>query len=180
MRRFLLAGVTIVLIAAPLSACGSSPRGDVAAMAPAIEGKSSAPASTPQSKTEKLGEWTEKDEIAMVARAVDDPAKVSTEAHEPKPGTRLVAVQLELGCLAGAHQVGPQLIKLVDMNGRTYDRVPRAMADHEDMVVTTLHAGERLKGWLAFEIPEGAQPAYLIYGFTGYVTVDTLQVGLSE
>jgi len=179
MRRFLLAG-TIVLLVVVLSACGGSPREDVAATASAIEGKSSAPASTPQSKTEKLGEWAEKDEIAMVARAVEDPAKVSTEVYEPKPGTRLVAVQLDLGCLAGAHQFGPQLTKLVDTKGKTYDRVPRAMAEHEDMEVTTLHAGERLKGWLAYEVPEGAQPAYLVYGFTGYVSVDTLQVGLSE
>jgi hypothetical protein len=116
----------------------------------------------------------------MVARAVEDPAKVSTEGYEPQPGTRLVAVEFEMGCLAGAHQFGPQLVKLVDTQGKAYDRVPRAMADHEDMVVTMLHAGERLKGWLAFEVPEGAEPASLIYGFTGYVSVDTLQVGLSE
>ena len=180
MRRSLLAAVAIILVAALLSACASSPRGDVAATASAIEGKSSAPASTPQSKTEKLGEWAEKDEIAMVARAVEDPAEVSTEVYEPKPGTRLVAVEFEMGCLAGQHQFGPQLTKLMDTNGRTYDRVPRAMAEREDMAVTMLHAGERLKGWLAFEVPEGAQPAYLVYGFTGYVTVDTLQVGLSE
>lgn len=179
MRRLLLVGF-LVLLAVSLSACGGSPRGDVAATASAIEGKSSAPASTPQTKTEKLGEWAEKDETAMVARAVEDPAKVNTEVYEPKPDTRLVAVEFELGCLAGRHQFGPQLTKLMDTNGKTYDRVPRAMADHEDMVVTTLHAGERLKGWLAFEIPEGAQPAYLVYGFTGYVTVDTLQVGLIE
>lgn len=179
MRRFLLVG-TVVLLTVFLPACGGSPRGDVAATAAAIEGKSSAPASTPQSKTEKLGEWAEKDEIAMVARAVEDPAVVSAEVYEPKPGTRLVAVQLELGCLAGAHQFGPQLTKLMDTKGKTYDRVPRTMADHEDMVVTTLHAGERLEGWLAYEVPEGAQPAYLVYGFSGYVTVESLQVGLSE
>ena len=179
MRRFLLVGF-VVLLAASLLACGGSPRGDVAATAAAIEGHSSAPANTPQIKTEKLGEWAEKDEVAMVARAVEDPAKVSTEAYEPKPGTRLVAVEFEMGCLAGQHQFGPQLTKLIDTNGRTYDRVPRAMAEHEDMAVAMLHAGERLKGWLAFEVPEGAQPAYLVYGFTGYVTVDTLQVGLSE
>lgn len=179
MRRILLVGA-IVLLAVSLSACGGSPRGDVAATAAAIEGKSSAPASTPQSQTDKLGEWAEKDEIAMVARSVEDPTKVSTEVYEPSPGTRLVAVEFELGCLAGAHQFGPQLTKLVDTNGKTYDRVPRAMADHEDMAVTTLHAGERLKGWLAFEVPEGAVPAHLVYGFTGYVTVEALQVGLSE
>jgi hypothetical protein len=74
MRRFLLVG-TAVLLAASLAACGGSPRDDVAATASAIEGQSSAPASTPQSMTEKLGEWAEKDEIAMVARAVEDPAR---------------------------------------------------------------------------------------------------------
>ena len=169
-----------MLLIVSLSACGGSPRDDVVATAAAIEGKSSAPASTPQSATERLGEWAEKDEVAMVARSVEDPAKVSTEVYEPKPGTRLVAVEFEMGCLAGAHQFGPQLTKLVDTKGKTYDRVPRAMADHEDMEVTTLHAGERLKGWLAYEVPEGAQPAHLIYGFTGYVTVESLQVGLSE
>ncbi len=36
------------------------------------------------------------------------------------------------------------------------------------------------KGWLAFEVPEGAVPTHLVYGFTGYVTVDMLQAGLSE
>jgi hypothetical protein len=179
MRQFFLAG-TVVLLAVSLSACGSSPRDDVAATAAAIDGKHSVPAGTPQAKTEKLGEWAEKHEVAMVARAVEDPAKASTETYEPTPGTRLVAVEFELGCLAGAHQFGPQLTKLVDSRGKTYDRVPRAMADHEDMAVTNLHAGERIRGWLAFEVPEGAEPASLVYGFTGYVTVDTLQVGLSE
>ena len=179
MRRFLLFGTEALLVVL-LSACGGSPRHDVAATAAAIEAQFSGPVRTPQSKTEKLGEWAEKDEIAMVARTVEDPARANTEFYEPAPGTRLVAVEFEVGCLAGGHQFGPQLTKLVDAGGKTYDRVPQAMADHEELAVTELHAGDRLKGWLAFELPEGAVPAHLVYGFTGYVSVDTLQVGLGE
>jgi hypothetical protein len=152
----------------------------VAATAAAIGAQSSGPASTPQSKTEKLGEWAEKDEVAMVAHAVEDPANVNAEVYQLKPGARLVAVEFEMGCLAGSHQFGPQLIKLADTRGKTYDRVPNAMADHEDLAVTDLHAGERLRGWLAFEVPEGAEPASLVYGFSGYVSVETLQIGLGE
>jgi hypothetical protein len=116
----------------------------------------------------------------MVARTVEDPVEASTDAYQAKPGTRLVAVEFEVGCLAGAHQFGPQLVKLVDTRGKSYERVTLAMADHEDLAVTMLRAGERLKGWLAFEVPEGAEPASLVYGFTGYVSVDTLRVGLGE
>ena len=179
MRRFLLL-VAFFLIAVSLLACGSSSHYDVAATAAAIGTKHSGSTSIPQSKTDKLGEWAEKDELAMVARTVEDPAKANTETYEPKPGSRLLAVELEVGCLAGGHEFGPQLTKLVDTRGKTYDRVPNAMADHEDLAVTVLHAGERSKGWLAFEVPEGAEPAHLVYGFSGYVTVDMLQVGLGE
>ena len=179
MRRVLLLIIAALLVAS-LAACGDSSREDIAATAVAAEAHSVGPASTPRSKTEKLGEWAERDEVAMVARTVEDPAKVNTEAYEPKPGTRLVAVELEMGCLAGSHQFGPQLVKLVDTRGKSYERVPHAMADHEDLTVTDLHAGDRMRGWLAFEVPEGAEPAILAYGFAGYVSVETLQVGLGE
>ena len=179
MRRVLLLVIAVHLVVV-LSACGGSPREKIAATAVAVEGQGAGSASTPRSKTEKLGEWAEKDEVAMVARAVEDPAKADAGAYEPKPGTRLVAVEFEMGCLAGTHQFGPQLAKLVDTRGKTYDRVPHAMADHEDLVVTMLHAGERLRGWLAFEVPEGAEPASLAYGFTGYVSVEALEAGLGE
>ena len=179
MRRCLSVAV-ILLLTMLLAACGGTSGHDVAATAAAIGVQSSGPASTPQSKTENLGEWAEKDEVAMVAHAVEDPAKVNAETYEPKPGTRLVAVEFEMGCLAGSHQFGPQLTKLADSRGKAYDRVSNAMADHEDLAVTELHAGERLRGWLAFEVPEGAEPASLVYGFSGYVSVEMLQVGLGE
>lgn len=179
MRRVMLLGVAL-LIALCLWACGSSPGDEVATTVAGVEAQGDGPVSTPQSRTERLGEWAEKDAVAMVARAVEDPAKADPTAYEPKPGTRLVGVELEMGCLAGSYQFGPQLVNLIDTRDQSYERVPSVMADHEDLVVTTLRAGERLRGWLAFEVPEGAEPASLVYGFTGYVSVDTLQVGLGE
>ena len=179
MRRSLLVAV-VLLLAVSLAACGGSSGHDVLATASAIGAQSSGPAGTPQSRSERLGEWAEKDQVAMVAHAVEDPANVDAEVYQLKPGTRLVAVEFEMGCLAGGHQFGPQLAKLADTRGKTYDLVLNAMADHEDLAVTELHAGQRLRGWLAYEVPEGAEPASLVYGFSGYVSVDALQAGLGE
>jgi len=172
--------VTVVRVVAFLSSCGGSAPHDLLATAAAIEVDRTGPASTPRSQTERLGEWAEKDEVAMVAWAVEDPAKANPEGYQPSPGSRLVAVEFEMGCLAGSHQFGPQLLKLVDTRGKSYDRVPRAMADREDVPVTMLHAGDRMRGWLAYEVPDGAEPASLVYGFSGYIEATLLEVGLRE
>ena len=179
MRQLVLL-MTVALAVALLSSCGGSTQHDLMATAAAIEVHSTGPVGTPQSKTERLGEWAERDEVAMVAYTLEDPARTNTEAYQPSPGSRLVAVEFEVGCLAGSHQFGPQLLKLVDTRGKSYERVPRAMADHEDLTVTTLHAGDRLRGWLAYEVSNGAEPASLAYGFSGYVSVEVLEVGLKE
>jgi hypothetical protein len=178
MKRFPVLVFLLLLIV--VTACGGPAEETVEIPTTSAGADGSSPASETRDTTEKLGEWAEKDDMALVARAVDDPANPDTTAYEPRSGTRLVAVQVELGAFAAGRQADPHLAKLIDANGRTYEMVSGAMADYEQLVVKRLSAGERVQGWIAFELPEGAQPAYLEYGFTGYVTVATLRAGLSQ
>jgi hypothetical protein len=180
MKRFRALVFVLMLSMLAVAACGGSPTStvEIPTLPPGVG--SSSPADEPRDTTEKLGEWAEKDGLALVARAVDDPAKPDTSAYEAKPGTRLVAVQIELGALEVGRQADPHLAKLIDAKGRSYEMVSGAMADHEPLTVKRLSAGERVTGWIAFEVPEGAQPTYLDYGFAGYLTVARLRVGLSQ
>jgi hypothetical protein len=53
------------------------------------------------------------------------------------------------------------------------------MADHNDWSLTRLVLGKTLEGWLAYEMPEDAQPAFLKYEFTWFGAPD-LKVSLRE
>jgi hypothetical protein len=97
----LLAGICLVLA---LAACGETNGIDIEATATAVALANDRPVSgTPEEsasfESTRLGEWVEGSGLAMVAYAVEDPAVPNTNLYEPRPGTRLVGVELEIGCL---------------------------------------------------------------------------------
>jgi hypothetical protein len=154
----LLVGLMVVLA---LSACGETTGIEATATALALVTRS--PEATTSSESTGLGQWAENSGLAMVARTVEDPAMPDTEHYQPKPGTRLVAVELEFGSLSGTHYGDAHMAQLIDDRGIKHDPVFGAMADHPEFPSVTIAMGERVRGWLAFELPEGTTPVALEY-----------------
>ncbi len=178
----LLAGFLLVLA---LVACGETDGIDVEATATALASNSDEPvSSTPEesapSESTRLGEWVEASGLAMVAHAVEDPATANADTYEPTPGTRLVAVELEIGCLADSHHFTPQETSLIDSRGRRHEAVYRAMAAHRAIPTGIISMGDRVRGWLAFELPEGVTAVSLEYKPIAWNRVIELRVSLVE
>lgn len=155
----LLVVATVLVLA--LAACGK--KTDAELMATALAGVTSSSEEISEPESNRLGEWVEGSGLAMVARAIEDPAVPDTAVYEPKPGTRLVAVQFELGSLSGTHHGTPHAAKLIDDRGVKYEAVYGAMAEHSEIQSVVVEMGERVNGWMAFELPEGAVPTFLEY-----------------
>jgi hypothetical protein len=165
-----------------LSACGNDIKGRTpAATGAPAPGKAAADGASKEGPA-KLGDWVEEGGFAAVALAVEDPARPK-EGYQRQPGTRLVAVRIKMGCLscpAGPRSdVGPNLWEMIDATGERYDREPDSMADHNDWTLTRLVLGKTLEGWLAYEMPEDAEPAFLEYEFT-WTSAPGLKVSLRE
>jgi hypothetical protein len=177
MRVWIAALVGLILVPA-LAACGGADSIDatVAALA-SVTGE---PTEVKAQVSTRLGEWVEASGLAMVARALEDPANPKTGSYEPTPGTRLVAVQWELGSLSDTHQSAPHAAQLIDDRGVRHDAVFGAMAEHLDFVSGPIRTGERVSGWLAFELPEGRRPVALEYKPSVWGRAIELKVSLVE
>jgi hypothetical protein len=150
-----------MLLIPALSACGEKTDAEVTATALAAIPDSTS--ETSERESNRLGEWVEGSGLAMVARAIEDPAVPDTESYQSKPGTRLVAVQFELGSLSGTHHGTPHSAKLIDSRGVKYEPVYGAMAEHEEISSVVVEIGERVSGWIAYELPLDAVPVFLEY-----------------
>lgn len=171
----LLAGFAVVLA---LSACGGP--SSIEATATALASVTLPPEAASPSESTALGQWAEKSGLAMVAHTVEDPAVPNTRNYQPKPGTRLVAVELEFGSLSRTHYGDAHMAQLIDDRGIKHDPVFGAMADHPEFPSVTIAMGERVRGWLAFELPEGATPTALEYNPMVLSEPVKLRVGLVE
>jgi hypothetical protein len=170
--------VALLLVLA-LCGCGEKTSAEVTATALA-EVTSDEPVEHVEQGSEQLGEWAEGSGLAMVARAIEDPAAPDTASYEPKPGTRLVAVLFELGSLSGTHHGTPHAAKLIDQRGVKYEAVYGAMADHSEIESVAVSMGERVKGWIAYEVPDGAVPTFLEYKPSVWGRHIELRVSLTE
>ena len=183
MRRIagivLLAGVLLVLV---VTACGDST--GIEATATAIAKARNQQGETPEPEQDEastsLGQWVEGSGLALVAYAVEDPAVPDTQNYQPREGARLVAVELELGCLADSHHVQAQEAKLIDDRGRKHEPIYGAMAEHRAIESGSISMGERVRGWLAYELPDGVMPQALEYAPTVWGRNIKLQVSLVE
>ena len=168
-----------MLFALGLVACGEKTDAEVTATAlAAVSDESPVEHSEPGSN--RLGEWTEGSGLAMVAHAIEDPSAPDTARYQPKPGTRLVAVHFELGSLSGTHYGTPHAAKMIDDRGVKYEVVYGAMAEHPEIESIAVGMGERVSGWMAYELPEGAVPAFLEYKPDVWGRNIELRVSLTE
>jgi len=150
-----------MLLVLALSACGEKTGAEMTATA--LAAVTNSPAETSEPGSNRLGEWVEGSGLAMVARAIEDPAVPDTARYQPKPGTRLVAIHFELGSLSGTHHGTPHAAKLIDSRGVKYEPVYGAMAEHPEIESVAVEMGERVSGWIAYELPEDAVPEFLEY-----------------
>lgn len=107
---------------------------------------------------------------------VADPAPAGRQ-YVPKVDRRLVAVEIVIGNLAGERlAVNALNAALFDRAGQSY--APLLAGVDGQLSTVNLFPGERVKGWVAFELPPGATPAGLRYT-TALAGGEALQVGLA-
>jgi hypothetical protein len=104
-----------------------------------------------------LGQEAQDFGVGLTAVTLEDPATPGM-FYDVQPGTRLVAVEIVVSN-AGAEtvSVNPLYTSLVDADGFVYEAELAARDGQIDTM--DLAPGERVRGWVAFTIPEGAQPA---------------------
>lgn len=120
-----------------------------------------APTDTPEPQPRYLGDIVEQYGYLLSAITVEDPTTPGM-FYEPESGKKLVAVELIVGNISGeALSVNPLYATLVDSEGFTYQP---ELAGREGQIVTVdLSLGEKARGWIAFEMPEGATAASIKY-----------------
>ena len=124
-----------------------------------------------------LGEMVESEGYSLVVEVIEDPASPGI-LYTPLEGTRLVAVEIAVGNESGELiTVNPLNTILVDTNGYLYEAELAGSDNQLDLV--DLNAGERVRGWVAFEIPEDAVPESVRYQVSGFPIIE-LQARVTE
>jgi len=172
-------GVLLVLVVA---ACGDSTGIEATATAVAKARNQQGETAEPEQEgaSTGLGQWVEASGLAMVAYTIQDPAVPDPQNYEPREGARLVAVELEIGCLADTHHVQAQEAQLIDEFGRRHEPIYGAMAEHRAIESGSIAMGERVRGWLAYELSDGVMPQALEYAPTVWGRNIKLEVSLVE
>jgi hypothetical protein len=116
---------------------------------------------TPEPQPVYLGDLVEQYGYMLSAIAVEDPTTPGM-FYEPESGKKLVAIEVIVGNASGETlSVNPLNATLVDSEGFTYQT---ELAGRDGQIVTVdLGPGEKARGWIAFEVPEGAIPASIKY-----------------
>jgi hypothetical protein len=173
-----------MVLALVVAACGDSTGTDIEATATAVakarnqQGETAGPEQ--EAVATSLGQWVEGSGLAMVAYTIEDPAVPDPQNYQTRKGARLVAVEFEVGCLADSHIFQAQEAQLIDDLGRKHEAIYGAMADHRAIGSGAISMGERVRGWLAYELPDGVMPQALEYSPTVWGRDIKLEVSLVE
>jgi hypothetical protein len=135
-----------------------------------------APSATPEPQGQYLGDVVEGHGALLAAISMEDPTTPG-RLYSPEAGQKLVAVQVVVGSSSrDAMSVNPLNATLLDSEGFVY----QAELGGRDGQISTVHlsVGEKVRGWIAFEVPEGASPAALKYEVEFFGN-KVLQVGLA-
>ena len=124
----------------------------------------------------ELGDTDELEGYSLTAMSVEDPAKPG-RLYDPVEGKKLIAVDVVIANVSGDKpaDTNPLGATLVDTEGFVYDAELGGVDGQLDMV--DLNPGERIRGWIAFEVPEEAVAASIRYEISGYPEI-LLQTGL--
>lgn len=124
-----------------------------------------------------LGDVVEVSGYSLAAQTVEDPTEAS-QFYQAKQGTKLVGIEIVVGNVSGEKiTLNPLSAALVDSNGFVYQAELGGRDGQIELV--DLNAGEKGKGWVAFEVPEDAVPESIKYEVAGFPSI-VLQTGLAE
>lgn len=133
------------------------------------------PTSAPEAQF--LGDTAYRSGYSLTAIGVEDPAKPSI-LYQPTTGQRLVAVEVIVGNLSGdPMSVNPLNSVLIDQEGFIYQ--PELGGRDGQLATTDAYPGERVRGWVAFEIPEAAAVSIIRYSPEVFSS-DFLEAGLAQ
>lgn len=108
-----------------------------------------------------LGDLVELDGFSFVALTVQDPT-TPMSFYDPVEGTRVIAIEIVAGNVSGERTtVNPLDFVLVDTDGFVYET--ELGATEQQVNLLDIEPGERIKGWVGYQIPEAATPAYIKY-----------------
>lgn len=123
----------------------------------------------PTAAPAELGDVAEKDGYFLCALTVEDPTTPGL-FYEAEAGKRLVAVEVVVGNVSGEMiTTNPLNATLIDADGFKY--VPELAGRDGQLAMVSLNPGEKVRGWIAFEVPEQAALASIKY--------DSLQTGVT-
>ena len=109
----------------------------------------------------ELGDVVDKNGYALSATDVENPT-TPTRLYDKRAGWKLVAVQLVVANVSGdTLGTNPLYALLVDAEGYVYE--PELAGRDDQLAMVDLNPGEKVQGWVAFEIPETASPASIKY-----------------
>lgn len=126
----------------------------------------------------QLGATAQNYGYTLTAVTIADPGQPASY-YQAKPGTRLIAVEIILANETGEQQSSNLLHGvLIDAEGFTYAADTGLIADPIDLI--ELRQGNKIRGWIGFEVPLTAQPARLRWNVNGGFGDQFLEVGLSK
>lgn len=109
-----------------------------------------------------LGDLIEVDGYSLTAFVIEDPATRPGVFYKSQPGKKLVAVEFAVGNISGeTFNSNVLYTTLVDTDGFLYGA--EIVGVEGDLELLDVNPGERVRGWAAFFIPEGAKAAKLKY-----------------
>ncbi|MCI0396597.1 MAG: DUF4352 domain-containing protein [Chloroflexi bacterium] len=110
------------------------------------------------------GELVEYAGYSFAVITLEDPTRPS-ESYRYTEGMRLVGVEIIVGNVSGeVVTINPLNATLVDAEGVAY---PTELAAREgQLILIDLGPGERVRGWVAFKIPDGSVPESIQYQIT--------------
>ncbi len=116
----------------------------------------------------------------LTAFEVVDPAPAGA-LYTPVEGYRLVAVEVKVGNERGASplSVNPLYLYLVDHLGFVH-AVQLGAANLRLLGTRAISAGDAVRGYVAFVIPEGREPSYLRYAVDVFESAEGMAVRLGE
>ena len=116
-------------------------------------------------------------EYTLEVVGVEDPTEENSVFYEAEEGQKLVAVEIVVSNIEGETiTVNPLNATLVDDEGFTYG-AELAARDGGQIEVMDIAPGEKVRGWIPFEIPENAKPTSIKYS-TSTFGGTTLQVNI--
>lgn len=184
-RNIIIGAVVVVVVLAAIGAAsggsGNTPAGSVATPTPETAATaggetpatSEAPADTPAAATPagayKVGDRIKLDDEEYFAVVEVDPAYKGTDVFKPDADKLWVATLVEIeGINPNGASYNPFYFKVRDGEGFEYNfaafgKEPQLQSSND------LKPGQKVKGWMTFEVPKTAEKLTLVYtpGFLG-------------